>query len=350
MDFKKWTIRYLGTLAVLAAVVAGIVWYIDPLFHYHKPLPFLHYAINSERSQNDGILRNFDYELIITGTSMTENFKTSDAESLFGMKAVKVPYSGAPFGYVDEALRRSLKRRPGTKIVIRSIDATMLFEDAKDMIGGDYEDPTWLYDDNPFNDVKYLFNKKVLMERIYQMLRDYRAGKAGGIDSFDEAYNWMWEAHFGGTWVIPEGKVFPAPKELEELSQEDKDYLQYNIREHFCAAAAENPDITFYYFFPPYSIAWWGDIYSEGQLHRQVEAHRIVIDEMLKYDNIRVFGFNDLFEITTEIDNYYGDTHYGEEINTLLLEHMAEGESEITEENVEKYCEQLERFYGMFPY
>ena len=43
---------------------------------------------------NDGISRNFEFDTLITGTSMAQNFKTSEAEALFGGKAVKETFSG----------------------------------------------------------------------------------------------------------------------------------------------------------------------------------------------------------------------------------------------------------------
>lgn len=69
-------ISILGTLLTLAAL-AGITIYVDPLFHYHAPLGSLQYPLYDERYMNDGIVRHFDYDAIITGSSMTENFKTS---------------------------------------------------------------------------------------------------------------------------------------------------------------------------------------------------------------------------------------------------------------------------------
>lgn len=59
------------------------------MFHYHAPLKFLSYPLVNERYQNNGIVRHFDYDSVITGTSMTENFKTSEAQKLFGSDFIK---------------------------------------------------------------------------------------------------------------------------------------------------------------------------------------------------------------------------------------------------------------------
>lgn len=50
------------------------------IYHYHAPLEDFAYLLdrNNERYQNYGILSHFSYDTIITGTSLTENFKSSE--------------------------------------------------------------------------------------------------------------------------------------------------------------------------------------------------------------------------------------------------------------------------------
>ena len=73
--YKIWLAGTLVITITALALLASITIYIDPLFHYHAPLKNYEYPINNERYQNDGITRHFTYDGIITGTSMTENFK-----------------------------------------------------------------------------------------------------------------------------------------------------------------------------------------------------------------------------------------------------------------------------------
>ena len=69
-------------LALLVAQ-AAVICVVDPYFHYHKPLKGLYYTLDNERSQNDGIIRHFNYDAMIIGTSMAENFKTSEMDELW---------------------------------------------------------------------------------------------------------------------------------------------------------------------------------------------------------------------------------------------------------------------------
>ena len=90
MKAKVWFgIVVAGALSLLAAI-AGYIVIVDPFFHYHKPLDGFAYELANERYQNDGIVKHFSYDTVITGTSMTANFKTTDCDAFFGGKCVYV--------------------------------------------------------------------------------------------------------------------------------------------------------------------------------------------------------------------------------------------------------------------
>ena len=79
---KRWFFSTLVLLTVLLIGTAAMVIFVDPYFHYHKPLSFLSYRIYEERYVNDGISRHFTYDAVITGTSMAQNFKTSELQGI----------------------------------------------------------------------------------------------------------------------------------------------------------------------------------------------------------------------------------------------------------------------------
>ena len=83
MTAKKWMQFFFIYSLILLIIIGGVVAYIDPFFHYHKPNSTFYYTLDNARSQNDGILKHFDYDAVITGSSITENFKTSEFDLLF---------------------------------------------------------------------------------------------------------------------------------------------------------------------------------------------------------------------------------------------------------------------------
>lgn len=102
--------------------VAAVTVIIDPYFHYHKPMEGISYRLYEERYTNDGIARNFDYDTIVTGTSMNQNFKPSEWDDLTGSKTVKLPYSGGSYYEISNSIRRAIKYQKNLDTVIWGID------------------------------------------------------------------------------------------------------------------------------------------------------------------------------------------------------------------------------------
>ena len=119
---RKWSITFLSVVFFLIVGLGAVTVVIDPYFHYHAPLDSLEYLIDDERYQNDGIIKKFDYDAVITGTSMTELFKTSEMDALFGTQSIKVPYSGATYKEINDNLENALRYHPELKMVVRGLD------------------------------------------------------------------------------------------------------------------------------------------------------------------------------------------------------------------------------------
>ena len=81
--YKRWAVRTVVLMLLCIAAVCVSTVIVDPFFHYHAPAGWMSYYLHNQRYQNDGILKHFDYDAMITGTSMTENFKTSEMDEIF---------------------------------------------------------------------------------------------------------------------------------------------------------------------------------------------------------------------------------------------------------------------------
>ena len=156
MKSKIWLAGWLSLVFIILGFLGGWVYRVDPYFHYHKPdIDKYFYILNNERSQNDGISKHFDYDALITGTSMTQNFKVSEVNEIFEVNAVKVSYSGGTYKEINDNLVRALGDNDELKLVIRGLDMGHFFDEASRMREDLGRYPTYLYDSNPFNDVNY---------------------------------------------------------------------------------------------------------------------------------------------------------------------------------------------------
>ena len=310
MKAKTWLISWLIIVISVLSILSALVYKVDPFFHYHMPdTDNYYYEINNQRSQNDGIIRHFVYDAMITGTSMTENFRTTETDRLFGCNSIKVPFEGGSYKEINDNIAKALKVNDELKIIIRCMDM-MRFFDSYDLMRLDLgKFPTYLYDDNPFNDVEYLLNRDVVLDRTCPMiLSRYRGESKPGITDFDEYSNWL------------------------------------------TSIADEYPDVDFYYFYSPYSVVKWNSWKNEGLLYKYLEAEAYITELIVPHKNIHLFSFNNRTDITTDLNNYKDDIHYAIWINSLILKWLSGEQYRITEENYKDYLKQEYEFYTTFDY
>lgn len=342
---KKWNLLVLGGLIGALVLLAGITILIDPFLHYHAGLPFLEYPLKDERYQNDGIARHYKYDSIITGTSMCQNFKCSEFDTLWEARSVKLTNSGASYHESNANIRRALGYNPDVKYVVCSLDGNRLNYPADQ---DEYEGyPEYLYDANPFNDVKYLLNKDVIPKTL-AVLNYTRAGNQ--TTSMDEYGRWGAYKTYGKDSVLATFTLVEEAEEEWQLEEADILQIQENVTENFVKTAQMYPDTTFYLFFPPYSICYWEALYRTKQLDAGIEAQKIGVKLLLEQDNIQVYDFSSRIDITGNLDHYTDTLHYGEWINSQILQMMQRGEGRLTGDNYEAYYDELLTLYEEYDY
>lgn len=346
--WKKFLIQEIVITTLLMLAVAGLVIFVDPFFHYHAPHENFSYILDNERYQNDGITKNFEYDALITGTSVSENFRTSLADELFGVRSVKATYAGGYYKEISDAERRALEYNHDIRLVIRSMDTFFAMSD-KDYRNPEAADPAYIYDNNPFNDDAYIYNADVLF--LYVNPEISRTVKGIPSDNFDTYMRFAEDRPLGAEAVLQYiGNVVPAEKQ-RGLTDDERKQLLENIRCNLTANIAAYPDVTFYYYIPPYSIADWGWSHvAEGDFDAYIETMKILTSEVLQYENAHVFCFYDETELITDLNNFSDPQHYSGEVSDMILVWMANGEHELTVETYEQYFDDIAEFYLNYDY
>lgn len=346
MKAKVWFAGALAGTAFILAAFAGYIITVDPFFHYHGPLNGLAYTIDNSRYQNNGIIKHFSYDTLITGSSMTSNFKTTECDAIFGGTSVKTPLHGGTFKEINDQVETAIEANPDLHRVIRCLDEGNFAQD-KDFVN--YEGiPYYLYDKNLWNDTEYIFNKNVFMLSD-TVLADTAEGKQ--MTSFDEYLRWADTYEYGREAVLAFYGRPGVGTYAKRLTEEEREMTLGNIRQNVTDTARENPDITFYYYFSPYSICYWDvEVVRPGKLEWFMDLQRTVIEEILTCDNIKLFAFDDNAEVTCDLDHYKDPSHYSEEINSLILRWMKEGRGRLTKDNYKAYLQRVYDFYGAYDY
>ena len=351
MNAKVWIIIWFTIVFLMLGICGFLVYSIDPFFHYHKPKTEKYfYPLDNERSQNDGIYRNFDFDTMIIGTSMIQNFRTSEIDKAFGCKSIKTAYSGAPYKEINENIRRALSHNPKLKRVIRCVDMDRFYDKWDSEPDGFEKIPRYLLDDNPFNDVEYIFNRDVVFKRVYSILQDTKnEWFKPGITSFDEYGRWQYYFTFGINKVAPNGVVSSNEEQLGKY-EFAKDEVNKNIVNNLVSVAKQHPDVEFYYFYPPYSALFWNYCKDINQINIYFGLEEYITELLLSCDNIHLFSFNFRTDITTDINNYTDKEHFATWINSLIIKWMSEGKYELTKENYKERLQEEYDFYTKFDF
>lgn len=349
MNRKKWTIYTIIIYTCILASIVSLVIIVDPFFHYHAPLKGISYVIANEQYSNNGIARNFTYNAIITGTSMTENFKTQEVDDLFQVKSVRTSFMGEGNKRITENLETAISSNPDIRLVIRGLD-TLWFITDKDWMG--YQSyPDYLYDNNIWNDVNYVFNIDILINNVFPVLK--RTLTNMPPSSFDENI-FGDDSKSGQKWVL-ENYDRPLKKDAPIDPADTEMFISLmlgNLAQNILPTIKNNPEITFYIFFPPYSICWWDSLNQEGPgvVQRRIDLEYLAIKELLEYKNVRLFSFFNNYELICNLDYYVDTIHYTSKVNSLILKWMKNGDYQLTLDNYEYYIKQISDFYSNYNY
>ncbi len=166
----------------------------------------------------------------------------------------------------------------------------------------------------------------------------------------DEYGSWSRYASFGKESVLASFTLLEPEEEPLCLTEADMQQIRENVSENFVKLAQMHPDTTFYLFFPPYSICYWEAMVRTKQLNAQLEAQKIGADILLDVPNIQVYDFSFRLDIAENLDNYTDTLHYGEWINSEILQMIAAGQGRLMKENLAEYYGSVEKMYLEYDY
>ncbi len=319
-------------------MVALFVWFFDPFYQYHSPF-FGQAVLNDRDNQMPGTVRNFEYDSVLLGSSVAENFDTDFIDRAYGCKTLKViraSGSAADLLYYLEMAQEGHE----LKNVFWCLDIFALNASAETTLeGGDV--PRYLHTRSVLDDIPYVYNKEIILEKIPSMLVfSYLGRNTGG-----NAYNWS------------EGKTFSAVQAMRaydrllvtpDMMLDEVDFSGEipDISENLSrirAQLSEHPGTRYRFILPPYSMLWWDSAYVNGQLEKQFYILDRIFSELSAFENAELYFFQSQEDIVCDLDNYMDMVHYSPEINQYMLERMTAGGNVITGENREEALADMRR-------
>lgn len=338
--------RFFLTLTVIATVglvgFASIIAYVDPFFHYHKPIEGFPYVVDDQVDMNPGLARNMDYDGVLLGSSMTVNFTASSFERDMGLKLQKLSYNGAYPRDQYNIMEQVFEYHPSVKRVFLGIDELNYSADVNET---KYPVTDYLYDNNPVNDVKYLLNKDVMLDYVLKPLVD----RSDATD-WDMIYPMWWKPEH---YNLANVRLYYTPADKIKDTTPLEEYIagiEKNLDTNIIPFIEEHPDTEFTIFYPPYSILYWYDAKRTEDVDIIVGKLRFITERLLAFDNVEVYLFSGDEEIITNFDNYADYTHYSTAVCDYMVNCFATGEHRIDYSNYESELEALRELALNYPY
>jgi len=360
---KRYGVYFFSTVAALFGILLLYGFIFDPwqLFHqawFRKPV-----FISNARFQNAGIINSYPFDSAILGNSMAENFSAEEASHLLGGKFVNLSMAGSLLSERHIVLNHLFRKKNIRKIII-SLDHLPYVRTGQYSTDLPPERYSFLYNSNPLDDFRIYFD--VQLFRCWDVAKDCTK-KLPGVrrTSLNELYPWFpyYVKAFGGTqawcyWsrrsapfktflqeIINVSRAVDQENQLpwnEDLIGECRDNARSTFTEYILPVVEKNPDTEFFLFFPPYSRLWYSmqEQYYIGYYQAYLLFIKDVVRAVSSHSNVRIFGFDDM-DFTGDIAHYKDQSHYHKDINSKLLELMAEQKGLLTEDNLVDYTERI---------
>ena len=333
---QKFIKQFAKRTLLFMFLIAAAVILIDPFFHYHKPWFGLKEVLTDKEYQCIGSLRTFDYDSLIVGSSVAENYYNGwfgDGFDCTPIKAIRSYGATADLCYLlDAAYEEHV-----LKYVFYSMDTSALAAEpvpTYELTGC----PMYLYNKNYFDDVEYLYNKGVLFEKIPYMIAN---SLIGDYDS-NNSYNWAQWKEFNQDMALG---LYIRTAEIAPMKEEDyyQDMLDANIR-LMEKQIESHPETEFKIFFPAYSMLFWDNLYRTGDLEAYLYNMEQAVAAFLPYSNVEIYYFQDERSIVTNLENYMDTLHFSPEINQYMAEQIIAGNHRLTEENYRQTFSDMKDF------
>lgn len=244
MRTKKWLNYLIINIIFFIGVIILFNYIIDPFQHYRKASIYSFDYSGNQKYLNPGLAKNYDFNSIIIGTSMTENFTLDKTKNLMN-KPIKLSIAGGKSHEFKQVLNMAFSNHK-IETVLFGLDVysfSGLKEKNNDL-------PDYLYDNNFFNDYKYLLSLDTL-RRSFKVI----FSKNNNINKMEDNYNHMFE------WQNKNQKNFTLENVIDNWEKRDTKFshkkaswnlqqLKSNFDNNLYKIIIENKNTKFIIFFP----------------------------------------------------------------------------------------------------
>lgn len=319
--FKKT----LQLIILILFIIAALVIYIDP-FQQFRINKYANRDITKQRILNSGIAKNADYELAILGTSVSENFLKKDLEDSFKLKSINLALSGST-NYEQRRMLKLILNKKKVKAIIYGLD---VFSYNRNITEERSPVGEFTYSNNPYSKLTYIYNLDVLI------------GLKNGIEN--SSNNWIeTNSYWGDSYKYSKEITLFSSKKIGNI-EFGQGYSFEKMKanfDKFYKLIQQNKNVEYKIFFPPYASIWWKYADEYNCTIDILRFKEYVVSKLINNKNIEIYEFQDIAEITLNLDNYKDMIHYGPMINKEIISLIKEKKYIV--KDIDDYNKRIEK-------
>lgn len=350
MNHKTFVLWILVQACILGASVIGLLYVYDPLQLYHKPYFRETRFTDDTRVQDKGIIKHYNFTHYVLGSCMLQNILASEIQNKLGGSWVNLSMAGSSFD-TRAVILRYLFEQKQPKHIVYSLDNFSLIAP----VVGDNSSFDYLYDDNPYNDMKIYLNNKFLLCALTFSSAKICVGKpdldmllpwalideSGFTDLFGGFKNWTHHENYRVSSTMDILRDYKDSLFVKSQKNFNITQTQEYIQTYLLDFIQEHPDTRFSLILPPYSLLHWRTTNPES-LKQWQQAVAWLVGEIENLPNATIYGFDDMLSYTADIANYMDPEHYNIDMNRIFIKAIKNGEHILTPQNINAYLQNME--------
>lgn len=341
LSYKNFVVFGILPPFLSITLLINLLYIYDPLQLFHKPLFREITFLNDMRVQNRGIIKNYDFNSVILGTSMLENTLPKDANEILQLDSknlwVNLSMHGASFNERAVVLDFLLRTKT-IKNIIYSLD-WFGFTDENEV-----DSFNFLYKDDSINNIRIYFNTHFITCAIEWSKDSKCVGKQ--IDIYKQSFGY-WANNYAKYF----GSVQNYLKNSENIKEFSKKETKINLIEsrklgqrlskvYILDYVKKYPNTKFYFLIPPVSRLYFV-IKGNDFFKAWSDNIRDFVVACKELENVKIYGF-DTLSYPDNIANYKDSRHYNADMNLLQLKAIANNTNIIDSKNIESYLKEME--------
>lgn len=295
---------------LLPALLVMVMNLIGDPYQYYRPNPAAAANLSeNERWQHAGLIKHYDYDTLIVGTSRSQNF-TPEMFEAGNWKALKATMAGSTAWEQLTVADFALNLNTVERVVLE-----LSFSSYTQAAAGRHEFPDFLYRPRFETPFLYLLSWDMLQRQL-----DIRADVA---HSRPLAELNVWQHNLAYKFGADRVREFLSQRCEAEPVHRDPKYLTANLSK-LQALVSANPDVTFVGYLPPLPAIHIA--ISAPSVSRARFAFRAELAHLdASYTNLSVFDYATAGHIVLDLDRYKDPEHYDMNANREIALGLATG-------------------------